>query len=226
MLFPGVTAPAHKISPKPAEHPEKPRSHLLSHILYNSDNLPTTNSLAQLRQGQLLLHSTSRPVGAAMNMSLSTLFRWAHPSIYNMKRYKEEEIVVPGGLILAGTIAASSRGLFETLCESLDSCFFLNKVSPVDLIGGVSYINSIKPLKEGIEEVKVTTLGLKNLDVTRELIDVAIPEELFTKQLHRKQVEALVQEYCPILAGKIVVKAVRTIVRQSPYAQHKNIPLL
>ncbi len=152
MLFPGVQAPAHNVSAKPETKPEKPRSHLLSHILYNCDNLPTTNSLAPLREGQLILHSTSRPIGSSTNMSLSTLFRWAHPSIYNLKRYKEEEILVPGGMILAGAIASSSRALFETLNESLDACIFLNKVSPVDLIGGVTYVKSIRTIKEGMEE--------------------------------------------------------------------------
>jgi hypothetical protein len=67
---------------------------------------------------------------------------------------------------------------------------------------------------------------VKNLDVPRELKDVSIPKELFTENLHRKQVEALVADYAPILAGKIVVKSVRTIVRQSPFAMQQNIPLL
>jgi hypothetical protein len=79
---------------------------------------------------------------------------------------------------------------------------------------------------QGIEEVKVTTLGLKNVDVTRELHGVAIPKELFGHTLHRKQVESLVNEYVPILAGKIVVRAERTIIRQSPFAQQRSIPLL
>jgi hypothetical protein len=118
------------------------------------------------------------------------------------------------------------RGLFETLNESLESCTFLNKVSPVDLIGGVSYVHSIRPLKEGMEEVSVTTLGLKNVDVARELDGVALPRELFTMDVHRKQLEALVHEHVPKLAGKIVVKATRTISRQSPYAQQRSIPLL
>jgi hypothetical protein len=226
MLFPDVRAPDYNVSAKPSRAPEKPRSHLLSHILYNCDNLPSNNALAQLHEGQLLLHSVSRPIGSSTNMALSTLFRWSHPSIYNLKRYREEEILVPGGLVLAGTIAASSRGLFETLNESLDSCLFLNKVSPVDLIGAVSYVQRIHPIKEGMEEVTIVTLGLKNVDVARELQDVALPVELFTHALHRKQVEALVQEKVPLLAGKIVVKAVRTVVRQSPYAMSRSIPLL
>ena len=109
MLFPGVKQPPNKLSPPPKGAPSKPRSHLLSHILYNCDALPTTNSLALLREGQMLLHSSSRPIGANTNMQLSTLFRWTHPSIFNLKRYSEDEILVPGGLVLAATIAASSR---------------------------------------------------------------------------------------------------------------------
>jgi len=226
MLFMDISQPRSRLSVPPSKQPEKPRSHLLSHILYNSDNLPTTSNLASLREGQLLLHAVSRPIGKSTNMTLSTLFRWTHPSIYNSMRYKEDEIVVPGGLILAGTLAASSRGLFETLCESLDSCIFLNKVSPVDLIGAISYIQSITQIKEGMEEVKIVTLGLKNVDVPRELASVSLPRELFTEKLHRKQMEQLCADYVPILSEKVVVKAERTIVRQSPFAQARSIPLL
>jgi hypothetical protein len=81
----------------------------------------------------------------------------------------------------------------------------LNKVSPVDLIGGMPCVHSIRPLKEGMEEVSVTTLGLKNVNVARELEGVALPRELFTMDVHRKQLEALVHEHVPQLAGKIVV---------------------
>ncbi len=72
--------------------------------------------------------SIARPIGNAANMSLSTLFRWTHPTIYNMKRYSEQERIVPGGLVLAATIGASSRGLFEMLHEQIEHCAFLNKV--------------------------------------------------------------------------------------------------
>jgi len=44
--------------------------------------------------------------------------------------------------------------------------------------------------------------------------------------MHRKQLEALVHEHVPQLAGSIVVKATRTISRQSPYVQQRSIPLL
>lgn len=129
-------------------------------------------------------------------------------------------------IVLCCFAGSSCSGLFETLSESLESCFFLNKVSPVDLIGAVSYISSIKQIKEGIEEVKIITLGLKDLDVARELAGVKLPLELFTMSLHRKQVEALCADYAPILQGKIVVKSSRSIIRQSPFAQQRSIPLL
>jgi hypothetical protein len=75
MLYPSVTNP-YKMSKAPTIPPLPPTSHLLSHILYNVDNLPNTNNLAILKKGMLVLHSVSRPIGADTNMSLSTLFRW------------------------------------------------------------------------------------------------------------------------------------------------------
>ena len=109
MLYPGVKVPSFRMSAPPKNRPALPRSHLLDHILYNADNLSTNTNLAILNPGQLLLHSVSRCIGKSANMALSTLFRWTHPSIYNLKRYKDEELLVPGGLILAASIAASSR---------------------------------------------------------------------------------------------------------------------
>lgn len=163
MLYPMVTAP-HKISIAPSTPPKPIASHLLAHVKYNIDNLPNNHSLAFLHPGQLVLHSVSRPIGNHANMSLSTMFHWTHPSIYNLKRYRDEEIVVPGGLVLAATISASSRGLFETLNERLEACSFISKVSPIDLIGAVTYIKEIKQVQEGLEEIHCTTLGFKNID--------------------------------------------------------------
>lgn len=121
---------------------------------------------------------------------------------------------------------SACSGLFETLNERLDSCDFLNKASPIDLLGAVTYIHSIRPLKEGMEEIKLTTLGVKNVDVSRELSGVEMPVEFFTRKLHRKQIEAMAEQYVPALCGKIVVRAHRTVTRQSPFASQRSIPLL
>ena len=226
MLYPMITNP-YKLSVAPTHPAPPPTSHLLAHILYNADSLPRNAGLATLRANQLILHSVSRPIGVNMNMSLSTLFRWTHPSIFNLNKHVDSELLVPGGLVLAATLAASSRGLFECLHEQVESCSFINKVNPTDMIGALSYIASVKSLKEGFEEVRITTLGVKNIDVALDLKSVPIPVQLFTdKKMRPTQVEAFLEKECPILKDKIVVEVHRKIVRQSPYSQHRQIPLL
>ena len=187
MLYPMITHP-YKLSPPSRNPPSPPRSHLLAHLLYNAESLSSSfrRNLAILRPGQLILHTVARPIGTNTNMSLSTLFRWTHPSIYNTTKYREEELTVPGGLVLAAVIGASSRGLFECLHETVDSCALINKVSPVDLIGALSYVQHIKPLKEGFEELYVTTIGVKNIDVRVQLEGVRVPVELFTEKMRVK----------------------------------------
>ncbi len=76
------------------------------------------------------------------------------------------------------------------------------------------------------EEVCITTLGIKNIDIAMELKGVSIPIELFTERLRPHQLEAFLKTECPMLTDKIVVQAQRRMVRQSPYSQQLNIPLL
>lgn len=225
MLYPKTTHEL-RISQSPQNVPVKPRSPLLAHLLYHGETLPTTNFLAPLKRGQLLLHSTSRPLTHALNMQLSTLFKWTHPSIYNTYRYPTDDILVPGGLVIASTLGASSRGLFELLYEHIDSSTLINRVNPEDMIGAISYVKNIKTLKEGFEEVNVITIGIKNIDIQQELNNVRIPIELFTERYKPSELETFLHNECNILENKIVAWISRTLVRQSPYTQKKNIPLL
>ena len=224
MLYPKST-PELRISAAPLTTPPKPRSPLLAHVLYHGETLPTTNFLAPLKRTQCILHSTARPLSQALNMQLSTLFRWTHPSIFSSST-PSHDVLVPGGLVIASTLGASSRGFYEILYEHIDSCNLINRVSPVDIIGAISYVKSIKTLKEGFEEVNVITLGIKNIDIQRQLHDVRIPVELFTETFKPSQLESFLHNECPILEGQIVTWIARTLVRQSPYTQKKNIPLL
>jgi hypothetical protein len=225
MLYPMITHP-YKLIKASTKKEETARSHLLAHILYNADALPHNSNLALIKPKQLILHSVSRPIGKSANMALSTLFRWSHPVIYNMKRYKDEELVVTGGLVLAAALSASSRGLFETMHETIEHASFLNKVSPVDLIGAFTYIHNIKSIKDGFEEIDATTVGTKNIDVARELAGVKIPVELFTNRMKPHELEEFLKQHVPVLSEKCVVHSHRKIVRQSPYGQHRAIPLL
>lgn len=225
MLFPGVTSP-NRLSQSPQVKPEQPRSHLLQHVLYHGEALPATANLAIIKPGQLMLHAATRPISLATNMQLSTLFKWAHPSIFNIKRFGESEVVVPAGLLLAAACSCSDKELFEFVYEQVDFACFANRASPVDLLGAISFVRSIRSLKEGFEEVQLTTLGFKNVDVSKELHQLALPVALFTQQWRPLQLEQFVAQFAPKLKSKIVVVVHRTLVRQSPYAAQRSIPLL
>jgi hypothetical protein len=63
----------------------------------------------------------------------------------------------------------------------------------------------------------VCTVGMANLD-TRSLEGVALPAELFQRGagLRAREIEALLQQQAPMLAGKIVCIAERKITRAAP----------
>jgi hypothetical protein len=86
-------------------------SNLLRRIKFGVSQLPGTAALSShhvLREGQLLLHRMSRMVGKSMSWGLSTLFRLTHPLLYNSARYREDDLVLSGGLVMAATLSASN----------------------------------------------------------------------------------------------------------------------
>jgi hypothetical protein len=194
-------------------------------ILNNYHRTHTSSTLAFLRQNQLILHGMTRHLGAATSMQLSTLFRMTHPLLYNLSRYDEAELVVAGGLVVAASHACSARSFYEVLYEEMMECSFQNKVSHSDTIGSISYILGIRSLNDKLEEVTVRTIGLKNIDVARELSEVELPLDLFVQNnLKPSEYEYICQEQIPQLSGKIVCQSVRKLIRQSP--SHNSVFLL
>lgn len=225
MLYPYEVSPMQR-SKDPVQPPPRAHSHLLEHIKNNVGTLPPSATLTHVHKQQLILHTYSRPTGLQMSGAINTLFRQAHPMLMNLGRYAENELVLSGGTVVAQTISASSRALFEILYEEVESCRFMNKVSPNETIGAISYIEGVERLNGGIEELSLVTFGLRETDVMIELAELDIPESLFTtKWTVRSELEEFVKEHCPVLSGKIAVVLHRKIVRQSPFSQ-LNIPLL
>jgi len=226
MLFYGLTNPNNRsVEPEAVKLPET-KSHFLKRIFTNAGELPIHSHLAPIFSEELIIHGFTRPLGRSMTRSLSSLVRLTHPMLYDTNRFSDEEIVVSGGLILALTSAAASVKLYEILYEQLLHCVFTNRVSSVDAISALTYIESITPLASGLEEIKACTVGVKNVDVLNKLKGVGLPVELFTQQLKPAEVEELVAANCPVLQGKIVCLATRKLVRQSPYSHVNSIPLL
>lgn len=191
----------------------------------NRFRLSESSTLSPLQPHQLLLHGMSRPLTLSTSMQLATLFRLTHPLLYNVERYKESELVVPGGLVLATAHSCGARSLYEVLAEELVSCSFVNRVSPQDNIAAMSYVIGSRELNSSLEEITIKTLGVKNFDIVKELEDKPVPVSLFSETLlKRSKIESICKDEIPELSNRIVCSSLRKIVRQS--AHHQSIFLL
>lgn len=112
--------------------------------------------------------------------------------------------------------SAAARDLHEILHEEIQSCAYINNLHPDNVVGAMSYVHSVDDNLPGdMELVTVTTLGVKNLNVQRDLQSVDIPIDLFRPGIFAKEVESICKKYCPMLSGKIVVSVERKMLRQT-----------
>jgi hypothetical protein len=226
MLFKGVTNAAAE-SREPEIKKQVSQSMLLEHIKSNSLELPQNMILAPIQPGELLLHGSARPIGKSNNMALSSLFRMTHPMIFNVHKYGQDNLVVPGALVLSAAMSSASRDIFEVLYHEILNCSFLNKVSPVDTIGSMSYVHSITSIPgSSLEEVILTTVGVKNCSVVDELDKKELPPALFQENLLPNDLEDMLEQDFPLLAGKIVCITKRKVIRQSHFEGDFFMPLL
>jgi len=136
-----------------------------------------------------------------------------HPLIFS-SNLRNQEAIVPGPLVIALTLSAASREMYEILHETIDKSRIFQRVGPLDTVGAVSYIKNVQPLQNDLEEVTLSTIGIKNCAVRTDLKGVPIPLALFSDDLkERKEVSELLKKECPILENKIVCKVDRRIVR-------------
>ncbi|GAB5364049.1 hypothetical protein AAMO2058_000936300 [Amorphochlora amoebiformis] len=223
MLFIGTTSKeGNRDMRKPTRRSNPPPSRVLGQISRNSNTLSRSNALARLYEGQLILHSLARPIGTSMSMILSTMFRMTHPSLFNTKRFGQDNILVPGGVMLSQVHSCCSRGLYEILYEELTHAQLLNPVSPMDVVGAISYVHDIKPLTDNpeLEEVTIQTWGIKGVDVAHELKNVELPVNIFGKEpVRRSELDAKLKDAYPDLCGKVVSNHLRRLVRQSPRSE-------
>jgi hypothetical protein len=103
---------------------------------------------------------------------------------------------------------------------------FVNALHPNNVVGAMSYVQSVDDTIPGdLEMLLVRTIGVKNVDLVRDLGDGAhLPLELFTRtKMTTKEIERICKEHCPKLSNKIIVQMDRRIIRQS---SHKDVFLL
>ena len=194
------------------------RDHLLSksHVCQQLQS----HSLADLRPGQLILHSLNRSLTFTQSQQLASLARLTHPKHFDSRKYDTTELFIPGGLVLGITMSASARDFHELLHEEILNVNYVNSLNPGNMVGAISYIQSVEEVVGDLEVVSVRTLGVKNMDVKHDLSDVELPLELFqmtgdNKGMKSREIQQLCKAKCPQLHNKIVVQVDRRILRQS-----------
>ena len=192
------------------------RDHLLSKATTVLAQEPS-HSLASLEPGMMILHTMHRSLTFSQSQQLASLARLTHERHFDSYKYdKAFEIFVPGGLVLGIAMSAAARDLHEILHEEIQSCAYIHHLHPDNVVGAISFVNSVDDNLPGdMEIVSVTTLGVKNINVQRDLQNVDIPVELFQAGIFTKEIEKICKESCPVLSGKIVVAVERKMLRQT-----------
>jgi hypothetical protein len=197
-----------------------------NHLLSKASVLGESHSLSPLKEGQLILHTMNRSLSQSQSQQLASLARLTHERHFDTRKYETKELLIPGGLVLGLVMSAASRDLHEILHEEILHASYANSLHPDDLVGAISYVQSVDETAPGdLEVIQVRTIGLKNVDVKRDLRGVELPLELFTgNAMLPKELERICKTKCPILTNKIVVVMDRRIIRQS--SSHEGIFLL
>lgn len=225
------------------------RDHLLSrsHVCRELQS----HSLADLRPGQLILHSMGRSLTFTQSQQLCSLARLTHDRHFDTLRHgpggtdiygtggtggpssSSSGLLVPGGLVLGIVQSAASRDFHELLHEEVLQACYVNVLHPGEMVGAVSYVHSVEPAAASsagagttttgeLEIATVRTLGIKNMDVSRDLRGVDIPLGLLrmgggasAAAVRARDVQRLCKASCPQLHDKIVLVMDRRILRQA-----------
>jgi hypothetical protein len=206
------------------------RDHLLSksHVLSGLQS----HSLAKLRAGQLILHSLKRSLTFTQSQQLASLARLTHEKHFDSRKYDATELLVPGGLVMGLTMNASARDFHEGLHEEILNVNYVNALHPGNMVGAISYIQNVEEVVGDLQMITVRTLGIKNVDVVKDLERVDFPLELLEggssvvvrrgKQegtgggIKAKAIQHICKIKCPQLYNQIVVQMDRRILRQAP----------
>ena len=147
MMF-ELTVPESNISNHhPAVEDSPPNMNLLrDHLLSKSDVCQElkSHSLANLRPGQLILHSLNRSLTFTQSQQLASLARLTHEKHFDSRKYDQTELLIPGGLVLGLSLSASARDFHELLHEEIVNVSYVNHLNPGNMVGAVSYIQKVE----------------------------------------------------------------------------------
>ena len=164
--------------------------------------------------GDIYEHRPGRTITEADNTWFTLLTMNTHPLHFDAQRYGREDIVVCGGFVQALAHAAGERELRQIVHEQVIQASHINTVAPEDRIGAISFIRSVTPISDRLEEVELKTFGLRNVDIARELGGRALPLALFEAEGTKPSVyEEICQRDCLDLSGRIALQIERRILR-------------
>jgi hypothetical protein len=91
--------------------------------------------------------------------------------VQDVVKFESQDILVPGPFVLTSALANCRREVRDAVHQTWDFALNLNKVNLHDQLASISFIHDVKTVSKWLEEVTLTTIGVKNanLDVLSEL---------------------------------------------------------
>ncbi|MEC9466880.1 MAG: aldolase/citrate lyase family protein [Myxococcota bacterium] len=188
---------------------------------------PPPSPVMPLTPGEVILHPPVRPIGHSENLLLTTLFRNTHPVHFDTVRFGKDGLIVCGGFVQALAHACAERELRPILDETLEYSQHIHPVHPGERIGAVSHVLACRAISPHLEEVRVMTLGLREVDVVNELDQLPLPAALFVPDNQKPSaIQAICRQHCPELENRIALRSLRVLRRpRSTAAPHGSAPV-
>ncbi|MFO7999708.1 MAG: hypothetical protein R6U46_00580 [Marinilabilia sp.] len=211
-LFPPVT-PRKTIEPQ--QRSTFHNNRFKEQILARTRSIKMENVVLRFSRGDLLLHPYVRPIGKSENLFWATYLKNIHPSHYNYQRYQPGEIVISGGIVLAMVASIAGREFRQILVQQINNAFHVHPVFAEDRVGAFSFVEDVRQVMPGFEEITIRTFGIRNMDTEHDLGDVAFPSSLFTSRIERpSEVRQIIEANCPILEDKVCCMINWSILRK------------
>lgn len=173
------------------------------------------NKVDNYVSGDLLLHPYVRPIGKSENLFWTTYFKDANHNHFNYQRFKPGEILVSDGISLGMVLSIAGREFRQILMPEVVHAFRIVPLVAEDRVGAFSFVNDVKPVMPGFEELEITTFGLRNVDTETELMDIEFAHSLSQTIETGEELEAVLDRDMPQLVGKVFCLAHWKVLRKT-----------
>ena len=190
-------------------------NHFKEKILARVRGIHIENKINVLKPGDLILHPYVRPVGKSENLFWATYFKDTIANHFNYQRFKPGEILVSDGIVLSMVLGIAGREFRQVLMPEIIRSFSIIPVIAEDRLGAFSFVNEVRQVMPGFEELHLTTFGLRNVDPEIELHDFSFPSDLFNDVELPNNINSILENQSPFLIDKICCMLQWKILRKS-----------